>query len=48
MSPTCRKSFGQASIGAGPLKDVEDRALWSVEIAPQLDARACRVPSQHF
>ena len=30
-----------------PWKDA-DRALWSVEIAPQPDARASRVPSQHF
>jgi alkaline phosphatase D len=30
------------------LKDVDDHALWSMQIAPRLDVRANRVLSQHF
>ena len=30
------------------LKDVDDRSLWSTEIAAQTDARAPCVLSQHF
>jgi alkaline phosphatase D len=30
------------------LKDADNRALWSVDIAPRPDARAGRVLSQHF
>jgi alkaline phosphatase D len=46
--------FGRVDIDGGSgvmtvtLKDVDDRSLWSVEIAPQPDARAPRVLSQHF
>jgi alkaline phosphatase D len=46
--------FGRVDIDGGSgvmtvtLKDVDDRSLWSVEIAPQPDGRAPRVPSQHF
>ena len=39
---------GPSGIMTVTLKDVDDRSLWSVEIAPQPDARAKRVLSEHF
>ena len=39
---------GQCEVMTVTLKDVDDRALWSVEIAPKPDGRANRKLSQHF
>jgi alkaline phosphatase D len=39
---------GQSEVMTVTLKDVDDRALWSVDIAPRPDARAGQVLSQHF
>jgi alkaline phosphatase D len=39
---------GQTEVMTVTLKDVDDRALWSVDIAPRPDARPGQVLSQHF
>ena len=39
---------GQSEVMTVTLKDVDDRALWSVDIEPRPDARAGQVLSQHF
>ena len=39
---------GQSGFMTVTLKDVDNRALWSVEIEPQLDARSARIVSRHF
>ncbi|MDB5567762.1 MAG: alkaline phosphatase [Tardiphaga sp.] len=39
---------GSTEVMTVTLKDVDDRALWSVQIAPRPDVRANRVLSQHF
>jgi alkaline phosphatase D len=39
---------GRSGVMTVTLKDVDNRDLWSVDIAPQPDARAGRLLSQHF
>jgi alkaline phosphatase D len=39
---------GPTEVMTVTLKDVDDHALWSMQIAPRLDVRANRVLSQHF
>jgi alkaline phosphatase D len=39
---------GQSGIMKVTLKDVDDRALWSVDIAPRPDARPGRILAQHI
>jgi alkaline phosphatase D len=39
---------GKSEVMTVTLKDVGDRALWSVDIAPRPDARTGQVLSQHF
>jgi alkaline phosphatase D len=39
---------GQTEVMTVTLKDVDNRSLWSVDIAPQPDARAGRMPAEHI
>jgi alkaline phosphatase D len=39
---------GQSGIMTVTLKDVDDRAMWSVELAPRPDARPGRILAQHI
>jgi alkaline phosphatase D len=39
---------GQSGVMTVTLKDVDDRALWSVDIAPRPDARPGRILTQHI
>jgi alkaline phosphatase D len=53
-SLTRRQFFGRVEIDGRSevmtvtLKDVDNRSLWSVDIAPQPDARARRMPAEHI
>jgi alkaline phosphatase D len=39
---------GQSEVMTVTLKDVDNRALWSVDIEPRPDARPARILAQHF
>jgi len=39
---------GRTEVMTVTLKDVDNRSLWSVDIAPQPDARAGRMPAEHI